>query len=706
MFKKIVVSIFLIVFTISILVMPVSAATTESYTRVDVPSGTETNISREMYYASKDITAASLGLDKTFEGITDIFCDDKGNIFLLCGDDSRIISIADGYESGKEIIVSDVNGEVNYKGARGIYSDGESLFIADTANFRVLVTDHTGKIKKILETPNSELIPNDFLFQPLAVEKDNEGFVYVLSLGCYYGALMYSPDYEFMGFYGSNTVQTTALDTLSYLWEKLTSTDAKKASSLKTLPYSFTDFCFDYQGFMVTITGAISSDKYASNSTIGQIKKISHNGDNILYKRKLNGDTVSSSTLNFLEHKKPEGAEVQDLVSVTVNKDNYIFVLDGGNGTIYIYDNECNLMSAFGGGYGKGKQTGVFVNAQAITLDDDILLVADKEGYAITVYEPTDYGKTIMEAQSLYLQGSYDQAKGLWEKVLSLNRNCQLAYRGLAMAYYNEGNYKDALEAARIALDYSVYDMAWQEVVSGFIADNFLLIVVLIALVIVVCICIIVRLRKKNIKLIKNQKIKLMLRVPFHPYDSFDDLKYKNMGSVKLAVGITILFYIASVLNIVACGFLYSTTLLRNYNPLYTLGSTIGLILLWSVCNKLVCAMFEGKGNFKEVYVSTCYALVPWILFQFVRVILTHFLPLSTSGLITGIETVLLIFTFFLLTVAMLKVHEYDFFKFLLTGLVTIFFMILVVFIIFLCGILIMQFATFMISIYEESAYR
>ena len=105
MFKKIVVSIFLIVFTISILVMPVSAATTESYTRVDVPSGTETNISREMYYASKDITAASLGLDKTFEGITDIFCDDKGNIFLLCGDDSRIISIADGYESGKEIIV-------------------------------------------------------------------------------------------------------------------------------------------------------------------------------------------------------------------------------------------------------------------------------------------------------------------------------------------------------------------------------------------------------------------------------------------------------------------------------------------------------------------------------------------------------------------------------------------------------------------------
>lgn len=706
MFKKFIASIFIVVFVVSLFIMPVSAAATESYTRVDVPSGTEINISREMYYAASDITASSLGLDKTFDGITDLFCDDNGNIFLLCGDDSRIISISEGYDSGKELIVSDDNGEVNYKGARGIYSDGERLFIADTANFRVLVTDHSGKILKIIETPDSKLIPDDFLFQPVAVEKDNEGFVYILSLGCYYGALMYSPEYEFMGFYGSNTVQTTALDTLSYLWDKLTSTEAKKASSLKTLPYSFTDFCFDYQGFMVTITGAISSDKYSGNSTVGQIKKISHNGDNILYKRKLNGDTASSSTINFLEHKKPEGAEVQDLVSVTVNKNNYIFVLDSGNGTVYIYDNECNLMSAFGGGYGEGKQTGVFINAQAITLDGDTLLVADKEGFAVTVYELTPYGKTIMEAQSLYLQGDYVQAKELWEEVLSMNRNCQLAYRGLAMAYYNEEEYSKALEAARIALDYSVYDMAWQEIVSNFIADNFVWILLVILLVIIGIVVLVLYLRKKDLKFIKNPKLKLMLRVPFHPFDSFDDLKYKNMGSVKIAVVITFLFFIAAVLNVIACGFLYSTTLLRNYNPLYTLGSTIGLVVLWSVCNWLVCSMFDGKGKLNEVYVSTCYALVPWIVFQFIRVILTHFLPLSTSGLITGIETVLLIFTFFLITVAMLKVHEYDFFKFILTGLVTIFFMILVVFIIFLCGILIMQFVTFIETIYEEIAYR
>ena len=197
-----------------------------------------------------------------------------------------------------------------------------------------------------------------------------------------------------------------------------------------------------------------------------------------------------------------------------------------------------------------------------------------------------------------------------------------------------------------------------------------------------------------------------MMKVPFHPFDSFDDLKYKKQGSLKTAIVITVLFYLASELNVTASGFLYSNTLLKNHNSLYTVASTVGLIILWSVCNWLVCSMFSGKGTLREVYISTCYTLVPWILFMFIRVVLTNFIPLSGAGVITGIETILLIYTFFLLSVAMIKVHEYDFFKFLLTGIVTLFFMILIVFIIFMCAILLMQFGSFIVSIYEEVVYR
>lgn len=707
MFKKILVSIFLVIFVIGS-TFTVSAAS-ESFIRADVQGNTtEIRLSREMYTASEKLTADSFGLKENFQGITDIHYSQSNGILLLCGDDSKLVKISADYSKARAIKVKDKNGEtVNFSGAQGVYSDDKGyIYIADTTNSRVLITNSKGQLERVLETPESDLIPEDFLYQPSAIQKDLQGYTYILSMGCYYGALIYTPEYEFMGFYGSNTVKSSALDTLAYLWDKLTSNEQKKAASIKKLPYSFTDFVFDKNGFMITCTGATSSSIYATSNEEGQIKKISHNGSNILYKRGLRGDSESSSGINFIETLRPRDTQAQDLGSISVTDDEYIIGLDRNNGIVYIYDSQCNLMSAFGGGYGEGEQLGVFRKAISVTVQGDKILVADKDGYSITVFEPTEYGNLIRQAQNIYLDGDYDKAAELWQQVLSQNRNCQLAYRGLAMVYYNRGEYQEALETAKIAADYTVYDLAWKEIFSKFIADNFAWIVLILAIVIGLVVFGIIYMRKKNKKLITNEKLKLLFQTPFHPFNSFDDLKYKKMGSWKIAIVLTVLFYVSSVLNVTATGFLYSNTLLRNYNSLYTLASTAGLLILWSVCNWLVCAMFSGKGNFKDVYVSTSYCLMPWIIFLFVKIVLSNFLPLATAGLISGIETVMLIYTFFLLAIAMIKIHEYDFFKFLLTSIVVIFFMVLVVFVILMCAILMSQCISFIASVYEEVVYR
>ena len=216
----------------------------------------------------------------------------------------------------------------------------------------------------------------------------------------------------------------------------------------------------------------------------------------------------------------------------------------------------------------------------------------------------------------------------------------------------------------------------------------------------------IIKLKKNKRELITNKKVKLLLQFPFHPYATFEEIKYKKLGSVKIAIVITALFYVSSVLNVTSVGFLYSTTLLKNYNALFTLAASIGIILLWSVCNWLVCSIFSGKGTFSEVYVATTYSMLPLIIFNFIKVILTHFVPLSTAGLIGGLGTAMLIFTFFLLSISMVIMHEFDFFKFLLTGLVTIFFMILIVFVIFMIAILASQLLSFISTVYTEVAYR
>lgn len=706
MLKRIITSIVLVALIIGTISVPVSAATaSESYTRVDVPGDmTELRLSREMYTATQNITAATLGLDDKLAGITDVFAADDGSILLLCGDESKVFKINSDYSFNKEITVTDAQGEtVDFAGAQGIYKDvsGE-IFIADTSNARVIVADENGLVQRILETPDSSLIPDDFLYQPTSVSKDKQGYTYILSLGCYYGVLLYSPENEFLGFYGANTVQSSGLDTLSYLWDRLTSNDTKKSNSVKKLPYSFSDFCFDSEGYMVTVTGNTTLNEFGT----GQIRKISHNGADILYKRTLTGDSISASSMNFLETERYEYGTDQNLVAVAVSEDDYIFALDSTNGTVYLFDSECNLMSAFGGGFGTGEQLGVFKTPVSIALHNNSLLVADSTSCAVTVFEPTEYGQLIRQAQTLYLRGDYDEAKPLWQEVLGMNRNCQLAYRGMAMVYYNEGDYEAALEAARIAVDYSVYDMAWRELLSSFIEDNFIWMVAVAVLLIAAAVYLILYLKKRNIKLITNPKLLLVIRAPFHPFQTFEDLKYHKLGSYKIAVVITALFYISSVLNVTASGFLYQNTLLRNYNSLFTLASTVGLVLLWSVCNWLVCTMFSGKGTFKEVYVSTTYALVPMILFSFIKVIVTNFLPLSSSGLVGGIETAILIYTIFLICIALIKIHEYDFFKILLTSIATVFFMLLVVFIILMSAILIKQVGTFIYSIYEEIAFR
>ena len=269
---------------VTVFSIPIYAAPTDTYTHTDMQGGTtDLQLSRELYTAVRTVTAGDLMIDKPLSGITDICSASDGSVLLLCGEESRIVWIeADGILR-RELTVTSSNGTpIDYSGAQGIYCDiNGMLYICDTVNARVLVINTEGTVIKEIKSPDSDLIPDDFMFQPVAIAHDSQNYTYILSLGCYYGALMFSPDGSFMGFYGSNTVAGSALDTLSYLWNKLTSNDTKRSSSLKKLPYSFVDFAFDADGFMVTSTGKTDS---ASNGK-GQIRKISPNGTNILFKR-------------------------------------------------------------------------------------------------------------------------------------------------------------------------------------------------------------------------------------------------------------------------------------------------------------------------------------------------------------------------------------------------------------------------------------
>ena len=67
------------------------------------------------------------------------------------------------------------------------------------------------RVKEVLTLPDSDVIPEGFQFRPKAVIKDKKGFTYVLSDGSFYGALVFSQDNTFFGFFGSNPTEPDLL---------------------------------------------------------------------------------------------------------------------------------------------------------------------------------------------------------------------------------------------------------------------------------------------------------------------------------------------------------------------------------------------------------------------------------------------------------------------------------------------------------------
>lgn len=700
-----VISVLLILF--SVMEFSASAAPTGYYTHPDEPDGSFTaRLSRGMYEAADKITATSLGIETSLSGVTDLCSADDGSVYILCGEDSKLYRLNGDYSLECEITLADENGEnVSFAGARGIFVSDESLiYLSDTENARVIVSDKNGKIIKYIYLPKSELIPEDFNYQPVAAAVDNDGYTYILSLGCYYGALIFSPAGEFIGFYGSNTVNASALDTVAFLWDKLTGTDAKRKASVKTLPYSFVDFAIDNDGYMIVCNVA----EKEGNANSGQIKKIGTNGSNILYKRLANGETASSSAVNLLEG---NGFTVngsyhkQELVAVDADENGFIYALDKAFGCVYVFDSECRLLNVFAGGYKSGAQAGVFKDPVALTVHGEDILVADKGKGSVTVFAVTEYGSLLKQAHCKYIKGDYQEAAPLWEQVLSMDRGNQAAYRGLAMNSYLNGDYRQSLEYARQGLDYSVYDLAKQQLFSEFISRWFLLILLVIIAIIVFAVKAVAFCKKRGI-FSERTKAGALLRVPFHPVHTFNDIKYLNCGSVKAAVGVTLLLYISVTLKNIASGFLYSNVSAKNYNMLYTLAQTVGLLMLWSVSNWLVSSLFSGNGSFKEVFIASAYSTLPLSVSSLLYVVLSHFLPLYGVDFMNGLQTAALMLTAFILCIAICTVHEYDFFKFFGTTVATVLFMILAVFVVFLFSTLLSQVIELISDLYNEIAFR
>ena len=619
------------------------------------------------------------------------FCVSDGNIYILDGGDSRITITDADYNVIKDIKQLNYNGEtLDYLHASGIYAKDGKIYLCDTENGRVLVMDNDCNVLSMIEKPNSSIIPSDFQYRPVKLVVDSEGYLYILSQGSYYGAMLFSPSYEFIGFFGANDVVNSLSTVFSNIISRIFPNNAKKSASAKSLPYSIVDLCMYDDDFVYTVTG--STNTYAPK---GQIRKLFvGTGSNIL-----------ENTGSFIDqgHDITSGKRGnQDLCSIDVDENGFIYSLDSKYGRVFVYDNTGRMLTAFGGGYGEGNQKGTFGRAQTLALKGDNLLVMDSQKNTITVFKHNEYFSLIKQGQLLTLSGDYTASQDIWRKVLSLDSNCQIAYSGLARAEYAAGNYELAKDYARKGYDRDTYTLAFKVLRTNFITKYFWLIMTL-AIVAVVALIVLLKIKKrKGIKLVKNQKLRLAMTVLVHPVDNFSTIKEKQLSSVGISVCLLLIFYVTAVLKVLCGGFAFTYYDPSSFNSIWVLVKSAGAVILWIISNWLVCSLMSGNGKISEIITVICYSLIPLIINQVIQIVFTNVLLPDEATFLTIISAVAYLFFFVMLAMGTMVIHEYGFGKFVGTSIITVIGMAIIIFLIFLVVMLLQQLIGFISTVVME----
>ncbi len=643
---------------------------------------------RAMYECAEVLTASKLSVED-FEELIDVCVAKNGYVYLL--DTKRGITVLDeNYNFVKEINTVKGSEELSFVGAKSIYIDkNDQLYICDTENKRVIRADADGNFIDFYTLPQSSLIPENFDFKPIRIAVDQKGYVYILSEGSYYGALLYAPDKEFIGFYGANTVKNGIIGGIQSLFKRVFPNAAKSSNSERVLPFCFSDIVIDDNGFVYTAT---------DRGDEGQIKKLSPGeGNNIL----------ESDSVNFLDDEVNRTyndgyALSQGVIGLAVSDSGFIYQLELSYGRIFVYDDNCKMITAFGGGMGTGTQEGTFRTPSAIDIKGSDILVCDKTNNNLTIFKANDYGKKVLNLIDKTNNGHYKETKEGWKEVLSLDKNLQIAYTGMARAYLAEENYQKAMDFAYEGYDRETYALAFEYYRNNWLLENFSIVFSVALIIIAAFITAVIIIKKKNIVFIKNQKVALMLQTPIHPGNTFEAIKDKNMGSVLCATVLILLFYISAVLKVLCGGYMFTIYDPATFNSIWVFVRSAGLIILWVGANWLVCTLLGGKGKLKEILVVSAYSLIPIIVERFIWILLSNIMLPSEAAFLGILDSVALILTVIILCIGMIRIHDFNMSRFIGTSILTILGIAAIIFLLILIGILLQQLGGFIVTILIE----
>ena len=191
-----------------------------------------------------------------------------------------------------------------------------------------------------------------------------------------------------------------------------------------------------------------------------------------------------------------------------------------------------------------------------------------------------------------------------------------------------------------------------------------------------------------------------------HPFEGFEDMRWKKSGSLKVAFLIVFLLFLATIADGRLYGFQFGVSYDKTFNIIPYIVKSIVLFTAWVVGNWSICTLLDGEGTMKNICIYSAYALVPYIAQVFITVILSHFLIQDEVVFIQAIRILGTGWTVILLFSAIKSVHQYSFGKTVFAIVLTIAAMLVMLFLLVLFMSLVQQVYIFLSTIYTEISYR
>lgn len=200
--------------------------------------------------------------------------------------------------------------------------------------------------------------------------------------------------------------------------------------------------------------------------------------------------------------------------------------------------------------------------------------------------------------------------------------------------------------------------------------------------------------------------LKFALYCITHPFDGFWDLTHEKRGTYAAANTILILALIVRVAKLRYTSFIFLNVYWEELNIFLYLASIVFPLTLWVVGNWGLTTLFDGKGRLGQVYMATCYALTPYPLMQFPMMIFSNFVTVDEAEFYAVLGIISLVWAALLMIAAMSQIHEYSMSKTLLFTVMSLFAMLVIIFILMLFFSMITQGIAYFISLAREMMFR